>query len=121
MTTVDPARAALVLKEYQYKTHDSTANKTLYGASALEIDINTNTDATSAQALADSIFTQSSAFARGFTQTVEGVFYLSDMIGGFPRYTIAYSRHPAAGTSTYTAVGMTIDYDTFLTSMTVRG
>lgn len=118
---LDPARAALVTQDYRYAKNEDTSIKARLGSGSPELLILTNLDATGGTALASSWFTLCSAYANTYDVQVEGVFYLEDFTTSPNRYTLSFSRHPDAGTNTYTVIGAKIDYYANRTTLTVRG
>lgn len=117
---IDPTRAALVTQEYRYSTNEDPSIKAKF-ANAREIIISTNLDQAGGAALSSAIFNATKSYARAFEVTIEDVLYLEDFTGGAPRYTVSFSRHPAAGPNIYMVVAASIDYMNNRTTLTVRG
>ena len=121
-TELDPARAALVVKEYRYATMPSSAAGATIKArypNARVIELDTNLDATGGLALATDIAGMTSTFARTFTFDLDGVYFPEDFQDGAPRHTLDFPRQGSA-TGTFTVVGAKIDYQNNLTTLTVR-
>lgn len=121
---VDPARASLLVQEYRYAESPGAAQGAAIQAvfaKAPVIEINTNLDTAGGQKLADEIAALSSIYARTFTVVIEDVLYPEDFTGGAPRYTLAFDRHPSAGTDTYQVIDADVDYLNNRTTLTVRG
>jgi hypothetical protein len=117
---VDPARALLVTKQYRYKIIDNASIKALY-PNADELIIETNLDEAGGNALASSLFNQTKDASKTFTLDIEGLIYAEDFIGGPNRYTVSFSRHPAAGSNVYTLIKAKPQFFDGRTTITVRG
>ena len=119
--TVDTTRVGLVLNEYRYAIVEDTSVSAKFPKS-VPVEILTNLDATSAAALATTIFNQVSVYARTFEVVVEDVLFLEDFTVSPPRYAVTFKNHPAGGTGqTYTLIGASIDYLNNRTTLAVRG
>lgn len=109
------------MSEYRHVTLTDVATKTKFSATAREIEWQTSLDEPAATALANLLFNSTKTYARGYEVVVEDVYTLDDFVAGFPRFTLAFDRHPAAGSAIYTAIAASIDYGANRTTFTVRG
>ncbi|RZF61213.1 hypothetical protein EWE75_18655 [Sphingomonas populi] len=110
-----------MMQEYRYTIVEDASIKALYPA-AIEIEVDTNLDASGGAALASSLWGQTNSIARQFDVEIEDVLYLDDFLTSPNRYVVSFDKHPAAGVGkTYTLIGAKIDYSANRTTLTVRG
>lgn len=121
----NPARASLVVQEYRYVESPSLSASAAIRAKfdkAPLVEITTNLDEASAQALADDIAARVCGLneRRTFTFEFEGALMPKDLIGGVPRYILDFIRHKTTGTGTYELIEAKPDYVRNVTLVKVR-
>jgi hypothetical protein len=118
MADFDTNRAAFVQQEYRRVTKTAPA-VLARNASARVVQIDTQLDATAADALAAKYLAANSA-PRGFEVVLEGVMFLDTLVGACPSFIPNFPKFNTDGRS-MKLMGFTTDADANTTTLQVRG
>jgi len=115
-TLEDTNRASFVQQAYRYVT--AVDNSIIArNPTAREVEINTNLNQASAQALANAYLADNKQ-PRAYEVQIEGVIFLDTLADGVPRFIL---ESPKSDGRTLKLVGFTTDYETNTTTLQVRG
>lgn len=118
MATYDTNRAAFVQQEYRFATKSNSTVKARNDA-ARTVEVATNLDAASAEALAAKYLAEN-ASPRAFEIVLEGVTYLDSFVGTVPTFLLNLPKYKTDN-RTYKVIGFTTDFDANTTTLQVRG
>lgn len=116
--TIDVDHAIFVRTEFRYATATDSAVKAK-NPMATETSINTNLSESDAEALADN-YLAANDNPRYFEIEVEGIFVLSNFVGGPPSFILDFPKFQTDG-RTMTVVSVSADFNTGYSTIGVRG